>query len=577
MDELNERVERFPVSNGNAKDRRGHQSRKKSVGFKETVERIEPSAFKSLDDISMIGRHGWEERMSRHDVKRQDQTKQVEPLPVPKKSALRNSPSPVKNDTANGDSYDEAYHRHMPPGSLGPSPDQYKVSREDAVRSSAIKPSSSKAGKLQPSNSLEDDPSFNEEIDRLGRSVDKSFVIPEPDYEGAIGYTASQPPPPKLTASKQLSPPEKKSAAKQQPAKEKKKDAHFGVTNKLLNSAKDKLKRVGLKRSSQTSANKDKRDSIDKQSEPSKPSPPTAKLSLVKPPAPPPPPPPPPPQMLIQASSHSSIMPQPAPRMSMQHSSPLQQLRSIPRPPPVEQLSDRPAVTSHSPPPVDSSLSNMILNSPVRRAAATRDFRELEERGFKQAWQEEDSDDINRSMDAAMASAVMEDVKLASVVAGNDSGPRSKAFKGNKLIDMTDVLSELKMKNNRRKQRPITIHSEMPSTYDRSYSNDFGKRVQTESSTKRENVDVFGYGRSSIENSPSRSGHDPRESRISRRQARSVADIDSDSFDLSLPGIASNQVTPRSARSLTSLDAKERALLEMEGTLKEFDEVIQSL
>ena len=572
MDELNERVEKFPASAGNYQDRRAsNQPRKKSVGFKETVERIEPSAFRSMDDISMIGRSGWEDRMSRYDVKRPDSTKHVEQLSVPIKSALRNSPSPLRSD---GDDYD---HRHMPYDAEVFSPNKYGSSPEDMVRSSASMSSSSRHLKLMPSSSLDDDPNFNEEIDRLARSVDKSFVIPEPDYEGASGHTSSHFPPQNVPASKEVLPSGKKSSPKRQQTKEKKKDAPFGVTNKLLNTAKDKLKRVGFRRSSQTPVRKGNHDTVDKHSDPSKPSPPTAKASLAKPPAPPPPPPPP--SLQAQSSTHIGNVSQVVSSFSMQQPPPIQQSQSIPRMSQTDQLSDRPTVTSQNPPGVDSSLANMIKNSPVRKAAAVRDFSELEDRGFKQAlreYDENDAVDISRSMDSAMASAVMEDVKIASVVADNNSGPRPKSFKGNKSIDMTDVLSELKMKNTRRKQRPISIHSEMPSAYDSSYSKDQSHRMQAEFSTN-DNVNMFGFGRSSIEDSPSRAGQDPRESRILRRQARSVADIDGDSFDLSLAGIASNPVTPRSARSLNSLDAKESALLEMEGTLKEFDEVIQSL
>ena len=563
MDVLNERVEKFHFTDASTHDRRANLPRKKSVGFKETVERIEPSSFKSMDDISMIGRQGWEERMSH-----------VEQLSMPRKSALRNSPSPSNNGTSNGADHYQEYSRHSPPGSEIPAPGQY--SREDFVRSSAAKPSSSKDGRLMQRNSLDDDPKFNEEIDRLASSVDKSFVIPEPDYDGAAGHAQTQVPPLILPPSTQKS--VKSASAKQQPTKEKKKDVPFGVSNKLLNSAKDKLKRVGFRRSSHAPTKKENQETADKNSEPSKPSPPTAKSLLAKPPAPPPPPPLP--QAPKQTSVHSSNLSQSASSLPVHQAITAQPPESSPRAPVVTQLSDRPTFTSHSPPALDSSLSNMILNSPVRKAATARDFSELEKSGFKKAWEASDAQDgvdINRSMDAAMASAVMEDVKIASVLADNGSGARPKSFKREKMIDMTDVLSELKMKNTKRKQRPISVHSEMPSTYDNSYSKDYSRRMQTDATAKKESTDVFNIGRSSIESSPSRADQDPRESRISRRQARSVADIDSDSLDLSLGGVASNPVTPRSARSLTSLDARESALLEMEGTLKEFDKVIQSL
>ena len=52
-----------------------------------------------------------------------------------------------------------------------------------------------------------------------------------------------------------------------------------------------------------------------------------------------------------------------------------------------------------------------------------------------------------------------------------------------------------------------------------------------------------------------------------RRQAQGVTEVDSDD-PLSMP------VTPRSARGEQET---ERALREMEGTLKEFDDVIRSL
>jgi len=571
MDELNERVEKFHFEDVSAHERRANLPRKKSVGFKETVERIEPSSFKSMDDISMIGRQGWDERMSN-----------VEQLSRPRKSALRNSPSPLNNGTSSGADHDQAYSRHSPPGSEMPAPGQYSnLSREDFVRSSAAKPSSSKGDRLMPRNSLDDDPKFNEEIDRLASSVEKSFVVPElpePDYDGATGNTHTQVPPLILPPSTKKSPSVKSTSAKQQPTKEKKKDVPFGVSNKLLNSAKDKLKRVGFRRSSHTPTKKESQETADKNSEPSKPSPPTAKSLLAKPPAPPPPPPLP--QASKQASVHSSNLSQSASSLPVHQAATAQQSQSSPHLPVVSHLSDRPTFTSQSPPALDSSLSNMILNSPVRKAATTRDFNELEKSGFKKAWEASDAQDgvdINRSMDAAMASAVTEDVKIASVLADNGSGARPKSFKREKMIDMTDVLSELKMKSNKRKQRPISVHSEMPSAYDSSYSKDYSSRMETSVSARKESADIFNYGRSSIESSPSRTDQDPRESRISRRQARSVADIDSDSLDLSLSGVASNPVTPRSARSLTSLDARESALLEMEGTLKEFDEVIQSL
>ena len=223
----------------------------------------------------------------------------------------------------------------------------------------------------------------------------------------------------------------------------------------------------------------------------------------------------------------------------------------------------------------------MILNSPVRKAAAARDFNELESRGFKQeksANTEKGAVNINLSMDAAIASEMMEDVKIASVMADNGSGPKQRSYKVNKMIDMTDVLSELKVKNNVRKQRPVSVHSDMPSAHASSYSS-ANKRMQIDDPIRAEKIeiDAFSFGKSSTEASPLKAAPDARESRISRRQARSIAEVDSNSFDYSLTGLASNPVTPRSARSIDTPESKDGALLEMEGTLKEFDDVIRSL
>lgn len=547
VDMLNERVERYPKSNGNSKEQKSYQQRKKSVGFKDTVERIEPTSFRSMDDISMIGKSGWDERMAKYEKHRKD-TKQSDNLPMPRKSALRNTPSPLQLAMTDEDGQYQLHHGMLSHDSGTLSPPAV-TSLPDPKLSTSARDAQSKSLRLVPSNSLDDDPHFDEEIDRLGRSVDPSFVIPEPDYEDVSGYIPQPLPPPVLPIADQSPKHPKRHAPPPPLVKQKKKDGGMGLTNRLLTSAKDKLKRVGMKRSSQLSHHKESHDETDKSSHPSKVSSAPHKTSLAKPPmAPPPPPPPPPPP------SQSAVEQPPSSN------------------------STRSSISSKSPSPrsIDASLTQMIVNSPVRKAAAARDFDELEQHGFKHSSSDQGNEvDINSSMNAAMASEMTEDVKMASVVAGGSTGPRPKHLKMNRLVDMTDVLSELKVKSHQRAKRPVSVHSERPSTQTNSYSKD--NIMGTKPSPVNQRMEVLNLERSSLDSTPSKSGPDPRESRISRRQARSVADIDNDSFDFPLTGIASNPVTPRSALSLNTPDSSDGALLEMEGTLKEFDEVIRSL
>lgn len=549
MDELNYRVEIFQQSNDGLQERKSDIPRKKSVGFKETVERIEPTTFKSLDDISMIGKTGWDEHMTRYEGKRHDVGMQA----MPKKSALR-SPSPMQVTGLNEREHESSYQRYLSPDSDKTSPqgDIYAGRGDPSqVRSAAVK-----GRGLVASNSLDDDPHLNEEMDRLATSVDPAFVIPEPDYEGYSGYVPAQSLPQQLAASKPPAP--------QPPAAHpKKKDASIGLTNRLLSNAKNKLKRVGFRRASQTTPNNERQDVHDKHSQASRPSPPTSKATLVKSHAPPPPPPPVPPAAFPPAPP-----PAPPPTSASNVGSSRSDL----------QMRLGSPITSPSPPPL-AGLNEMILNSPVRQAAVARNYDELEKRGFKQAFQDGKDDfelEMNTSMNAAMASEMTEDVKIASVVAEYGSEPRHKQPpKVNRLVDMTDVLSELKVKSKQRTKRPISVHSETPSMHANSYSKDHGSRIQTGPASNV--MSGHGTGKSSLDISPSKATPDMRESRISRRQARSVADIDMDSLDSSLTGLASNPVTPRNAQLVNAPDGNDGAFLEMEGTLKEFDDVIRSL
>ena len=550
LDELNERVEKRDRNGSREKEAR--QERKKSVGFRDTVERIEPIeslSYKSLDDISMIGKNGWDERMKKYARKEKEQHNLQ-----PKKSALRNSPSPrlsheiISPNGSHGsgshgsDYYDSGHQdsdRHRPesrPSATVPLGSKHSPAhRSDSSR---------KKPRLLPSNSLDDDPSFNEEIDKLAHSLDPSIVIPVPDYDGA-SETATALPSTSHKHSKPRAPPPPAA----QVVKPKKSNHQLGLTNRLLSNAKEKLKRVGFKRTSQSASSNKTSEAVDKPSNVSK-----ASSSIPPQPPPQPPPPPPPPPVDPQGSS-------PSPRdSSLQPIAPMQYALTN---------------NSPSPPPGDTSLSQLILNSPVRKAAASRNYEDLERRRGSQPRSDDSLKTDSLSMRPAIASEVTEDVKVASVVDSKDSNPRQKPNRGAKYVDMTDVLSELKgkVRNKEAKARPISIHSDRPTNHATSYSNRQENRMQNESEPAARESDAASFQWPSLEASPSKPSQDSRESRILRRQAQSVADVDTEQLDVAMGGL----MTPRSARSDKNFNGKDGAALEMEGTLKEFDEVIRSL
>ena len=585
-----------------------NNNRKKSVGFKDTVESIEPIGsvpYRSLDDVSMIGKSGWDQRMTKYATTdaNNGHNQNGAKLLQPKKSALRNSPSPVPTTnidditpspvitnrlSRSNDKFGFSFHSREFRNEAHGSSDHVAAAplfqSPRSQRTSAFKSQSS---------SFDDDAALNEEMDQLARSLDPGFVIPEPDYDGAstsnaqtslqnvpVPVSAPVSLPVSQSASHPVSHPAK---APPKAAKPKKRDGSLGLTNRILSNARTTLKRVGFRRSSQTSVTSQERvATADTVSAPSKSAAPRSKVS---PPMAPPPPPIPPPvssasqpqqpasfaQQAPNASRHQAkkaMAPQPPVSQPLQMPTIPSSPPVSPPPPPVSPLPQVPGrwSSSPSPPPMNTSLQQMILSSPVRQAASTRDY---DERGNTQL--RRGSDSSGSIVNTAIASEMSDDVKVAAVVADKGSGTRPKSMvQAMKNIDMSQVLTELKGRVNTpdKRDRPFSIHSDTPTNYASSYAHQ--ERLPNASEQNMVSNQATAIDRSKAEVSPSRAAPDSRESRISRRQAQSVAEVDTDILP---SGLGTSSVTPRSARS----DGTDGALLEMEGTLKEFDDVIRSL
>lgn len=215
------------------------------------------------------------------------------------------------------------------------------------------------------------------------------------------------------------------------------------------------------------------------------------------------------------------------------------------------------------------SLAEQLLASPVRKAMRNKDeSRAFDDRSDEGIFDARSDKPLQGSMYAGVASEVTEDVKIASVVVGKDTGPRVSseipATRPLRPSPMNDLLTELKGKVKSQEARTKSNSSILATDLQPNSEPSHVKLPQevnkpTEAAARGINLSK---------------APDVRESRISRRQAHGVAEVESQELDSSAGGMAGTAVTPRSARGEKDT---ENALLEMEATFKEFDDVMRSL